>query len=448
MFRNLHIKFVLFFAFCLLLTLSAENKQVVTEMQIADNDTVFKYSYLYNNQAQPVVETKSKKNGSSWENVSQKEWFSQADLPSRQVERIWANNKWNDSYAIRYQKDDSKIIETHSTFTNNIETDIRMVESEYSSSSKVIVNEYNKLNGSWELKLKTHFFYAANKLTDSTIVSGFDNNLLQFSYKTTYEYNADASCKSIVLQAKNDFDLMYINVSKSVFYYKKGTNNISNLRNLIWNTKTSKWENETKLEYYYDEKGSVSEEISWEWKTMFWEQVLRYSYEYDADNQLFKKLVSLPIYRDWRNTSSVNYLREPNSSNITIESVYGFWGGKAGEKLNTHIAFPFNDETLIRKAQTVQLTYVPFFESSVDHTQQIKSPLKAYPNPSHGLFYISNFDIQNAHWSLTTLNGSVIKTSAVQSATSLVDITDLPNGVYVLKIQSDSFVQSQKIVKY
>ncbi|MBV5342982.1 hypothetical protein JZU68_05030, partial [bacterium] len=78
--------------------IGAENKQVVTEMQVTNNDTIFKYSYLYNNQALPVVETKTIKNGTIWENISQTEWFRQSDLPARQVERLWANNKWNDNY--------------------------------------------------------------------------------------------------------------------------------------------------------------------------------------------------------------------------------------------------------------------------------------------------------------------------------------------------------------
>lgn len=446
MLRILPVKIVLLFCFCFVQHIGAGNKQVVTEMQVTNNDTIFKYSYLYNNQALPVVETKTIKNGTIWENISQTEWFRQSDLPARQVERLWANNKWNDNYSIRFENIDSKIVETHSIIDNNIATDIRKVETIYINELKTLVTEYTASLSGWTKTIETQFFYSPTKLTDSTLVAKYNNNELHVSYKTSYNYNTDASLKSVFVQVKNNSELLYLNVSKSVYNYKAST--ISSLRNYSWNIKTSNWENDSKLEYLYDKSGTVSEEISWQWNSMFWEQVIRYTYEHDAENQLFKKFVSLPIYRDWRNTNSVNYLREPDSRNMTIESVYGFWGGKAGEKLNTHISFPFNDETIIRKAETIQLTYIPFVESSINNPSSNSSLVKVYPNPAHGLFYISNFDAVNSSWTLSGLNGTIYRNSEVNLSSSIIDITDLPNGIYLLNIRSASENGTHKIVKY
>ncbi len=445
MFRILLSKMLLLLCFCFVLQLSAENKQVVTEMQISNNDSILKYNYLYNNQALPVVETETLKNGTNWENISQTEWYRQPDLPAGQVKRSWANNKWNDNYSIRYQNIDSKIVETHSTVSNTIETAIRMIESYFTNNLKTKQIEFVKLNGSWAKALETQFFYSSSNLTDSSIVYHFDNNVLKVSYKTNYSYNPNASLKSIIVLAKNDSELMFRNVSKSVYSYK--ANAILSLRNYSWNNKTLNWENDTKLEYLYDEAGQVLEEISWQWNSMFWKQIFCYSYQYSTENQLFKKLVSTPIYRDWRNTNSVNYLRESNSSNMTIESVYGFWGGKAGDKLNTHISFPFNDETIIRKAETIQLTYIPFVESSVNNISK-SSVVKVYPNPSHGVFYISNFAATNSSWTLTGLNGTVYRNSDLNLSSSIIDISDLANGIYLLNIRSASENETHKIVKY
>ncbi|MBV5342981.1 T9SS type A sorting domain-containing protein, partial [bacterium] len=341
---------------------------------------------------------------------------------------------------------DSKIVETHSIIDSNIATDIRKVETIYTNQLKTLVTEYTATLSGWSKTIETQFFYSSTKLTDSTLVAKYNNNELLVSYKTSYNYNTDASLKSVFVQVKNNSDLMYSNVSKSVYNYN--ANSISSLRNYGWNSKTTNWENDSKLEYLYNKSGTVSEEILWQWKFMFWEQVIRYAYEHDADNQIFKKLVSAPIYRDWRNTNSVNYLRESNSRNMTIESVYGFWGGKAGDKLNTHISFPFNDETIIRKAETIQLTYIPFVESSVNNPSTNPSLVKVYPNPSHGLFYISNFDAVNSSWTLTGLNGTIYRNSEVNLSSSIIDITDLPNGIYLLNIRSASENGTHKIVKY
>jgi len=447
MFRLLPIKIVLLLSFCFALQLSAENKQVVAEIHVSNNDSIFKYNYLYNNQAQPVVETKTLKNGTTWENISQTEWFRQADLHAGQVERIWADNKWNGRYSIRYQQIDAKIIETHFVIENNIETEIRKIEFASTNNLKTTQTEYSKANNNWNKVLETTFFYSSNNLTDSTIVIRYENGTLKSSYKTDYNYYPNASLKSIIVQVKNDFELMYINVSKSVYSYK--ANAIESLRNYSWNSKSSIWENDTKLEYLYDATGNIQEEISWQWNSMYWQQVLRYNYLYDTKNQLYKKLVSTPIYRDWRNTNSVNYLRQPDSHNMTIESVYGFWGGKAGDKLNTHIAFPFNDETIIRKAETIQLSYVPFIESAVTvNNASQPSLVRVYPNPSHGVFYISNFEASNSTWTLSGLNGTVYKNSGSNINSSVIDISELPNGIYLLNIRSASEIGTHKIVKY
>ena len=445
MVRILPVKSALLLCLCFVLHISAENKQVVTEMLVTNNDTIYKYSYIYNNEAQPVVETKTIKNGTSWENVSQTEWFRQTETPS-QVERVWTNNKWNDSYRIRNEIVGSKIVETHSIFSNSVESDIRMIESDYFNNSKTTQIDYNRKNGNWEKTLDTRFFYSSTNLTDSTIINQFNNNELIFSYKSSYNYNSDTSLKSVIFQTKSSIDLSYSNISKSIYNYT--ANLISSLRNYRWNKKTSNWENDTKLDYIRDNIGNISDEISWQWNSMFWEQVLRYDYQYDAENHIFKKNVSLPIYRDWRNTNSVNYLREPNSRNMTIESVYGFWGGKAGDKVNTHISFPFNDETIIRKAETIQLTYAPFVQSSINNPSTNPSFIKTYPNPSHGIFYISNFDAAKSSWILTSLNGSVLRNSELNLSSSVIDITDLPNGIYLLNIRSSSGNGTHKIVKY
>jgi hypothetical protein len=48
MFHFFRLKALIFFLLCCLAALNAENKQVVTEMQLTTNDSLFKYNYIYN----------------------------------------------------------------------------------------------------------------------------------------------------------------------------------------------------------------------------------------------------------------------------------------------------------------------------------------------------------------------------------------------------------------
>lgn len=448
MFQSVSQNFLIVLVFCFLHVSGAENKQVVSEMLVSDNDSVYRYAYIYNKDGQPVVETKALKYGSEWQNISQTEWFIQSNLPTAQTQRLWHNNKWNDVQSVRYEMAGSKLVEIQATFQNNLQTDVRKIETEFTNNLKTAETDYTIINGSWVKTIQTRFFYNPSNQIDSTLISHYDASVLKTTYKTIYEYFANGNCKTVIVSVKNDFDLMFVNVSRTSYSYKSGTNLLAEIRNQRWDSKISKWEYDTKSEYVYDEIGKILEEIAWEWNSQFWNQVLRYEYRYNAQNEIVSKLVSMPIFKDWRNTNSVNYLHESGSRNLTIESVYGFWGGKSGEKLNTYIAFPFNDETIIRKAETIKLTYIPFFATSIPETSQSKSIIQLYPNPSKGVFYMSNFDAQKQSWTLCSLSGSALKQSGNKPCSSIVDITDFPNGIYVLRINSDTFTHAQKIVKY
>jgi hypothetical protein len=441
MFHFFRSKAFVFFLLCCLAALNAENKQVVAEMQLTTNDSLFKYSYIYNDNAQIVVETKQFKTASGFENQTQKEWTYQTGLPASQVERKWESAAWQNSSSLEYSLIDAKLVETYSVFSNNIKVPITKTETEYLNAKKHIVSIFTYNNG-WVPGLSTQYFYGSSML-DSTIVIQY--NQTPDAFKTYYAYNPDSTCNSVVVQKRN-LKGEWINYSKSTWYYK--SKKISSLRNYNWNTTSLRWVNASKLEYAYNESLQPIEEIYWWWKGGFWEQTLRYAYEYNSGNQQSKKLVSIPLYRDWRNTNSVNYIQSVDSKNMTIESVYGFWGGKTGDKLMAHISFPFNDEIVIQQAQTIQLTYAPFIETSSPTSPENASTVKVYPNPSHGVFYISNIDAANCSWTLSSLTGSVLKNSTHHFVSSTVDINDLPNGVYLLKIQSNNFTHSQKIVKY
>ena len=55
--------------------LFATDSQLVTELTVFDNDTTYRYLYLYNNQGSKVLETKYFKQVNTWVRKSQTEWL-------------------------------------------------------------------------------------------------------------------------------------------------------------------------------------------------------------------------------------------------------------------------------------------------------------------------------------------------------------------------------------
>ena len=77
--------------------------------------------------------------------------------------------------------------------------------------------------------------------------------------------------------------------------------------------------------------------------------------------------------------------------------------------------------------------------------------ITVYPNPSTGLFYISNSDAsQNFNYEVLDLNGRVISENTKEvngSATIEVDLTNVENGIYMIKLFNESGAKLVRVVK-
>lgn len=74
-----------------------------------------------------------------------------------------------------------------------------------------------------------------------------------------------------------------------------------------------------------------------------------------------------------------------------------------------------------------------------------------YPNPSEGIFTITknNAQVENTYLQVLTLDGKIImeQTWQVQQQNQILDISAMPTGVYILKIQSSGGILTKKLVK-
>ncbi|MCU7615526.1 T9SS type A sorting domain-containing protein [Chryseobacterium sp. GMJ5] len=75
-------------------------------------------------------------------------------------------------------------------------------------------------------------------------------------------------------------------------------------------------------------------------------------------------------------------------------------------------------------------------------TKAIKNKLSIYPNPTRGDFSIQASESSNAE--LYDLSGKLIKSMSVQKGSNAENISELPNGTYLLKVNSET----QKIIKH
>jgi enterochelin esterase family protein len=92
-----------------------------------------------------------------------------------------------------------------------------------------------------------------------------------------------------------------------------------------------------------------------------------------------------------------------------------------------------------------------FFPANPSGVENIKTdlpPLKCYPNPSTGKITIETSDkTNNRSLSVLDLAGQQILTSPISQADITLDISKLPDGVYILMVVGDTGVQLGKFVK-
>ena len=427
-------------------THTVTDNQLITQLKVVDNDSAFLYLYVYDS-GNKVLETKFyQPDTTQFIRKSLTEWVYDGTKCIIQRERVWKDNGWSFSYSIDYgYSGDILQSETHSVYSNGVAKAQKQITFEYTQGLLNSKKEYFRLNDLWHLTLKTDFRYVNNK-TDSLIISAYNADTLSSKILSKFNYNTAGSVVSQVQKQLNKTAWMNSD-SINWFYYPNSTL-VQTQKNKKWNKSINAWENFQRVDYAYNDNSQVVSESYQHWKTMFWENDIRYNYLYDNNNVLLKRTLSLPIYENWRGIMSVNYSDFTQNKSNTIKSQYEFWGGNTGELTTSFIPFMFNDEIVIKRARSIKLGYAQFNDTLLlNPTAQNSNHVLAYPNPSNGIFYLNYRELGITSWSVSDLNGRTIRKNESTVQSGVLDLTDLPRGIYLLRVTTPDAQSFQKLIK-
>ncbi|MDR1585553.1 MAG: hypothetical protein LBS07_05210, partial [Prevotellaceae bacterium] len=380
--------------------LFADSVQLVTEMYIYDHDANYRYTYLYN-QNQKRLETKYIQSATDWIPLTQTEWWFEDNLCAKHIEREWKNDAWNNSYLIEFEYEGENIkseIHSNSVLLSKTEFD-------YSGSLLNQKSGYTYLNSVWILNSRSEYSYSGTGKPTGVHQNIYDTStgelLQQFLF--TYTYNNRDLAEEILWQEKNASGSL-INRKLTRYQYLPEKDLIKSQRVRTWDTIASTWENSQKIDYEYDPADNLLGETYQRWESQFWKNDLRYDYHYNNLGQLVQKTTSKNMYQEWRNIFSVNYSNFKNGNPGFMEAQYDFWGGETGELSSTYIPFMFNDEALIKRGKTIELSYLT---TGMDVSTSVE--FQTYPNPSYGIFYFDTQQFKVQSWTVLDLNGRILK---------------------------------------
>lgn len=428
--------------------LSADN-QLITELKVLDNDSSFRYLYIYDNNNHKVLETKYIQRLSLWQRYSQTEWIYDGENCTDQIERVWLKKKWNVDKTIKFEIINNKLnSELYINYANGVALLDKKISYEYQGSTLKSKSEFSWVNGAWELIQKMTFTYTSGQKTDSVTTIAYENATPAQFYLTINGYSNDGLLTTQLLKTKTE-STVWADYQLTAWYYNSGTSNTETQIMKRWNSDILNWENVQRVDYQYGTYGELLSEMYQSWQLVFWADDVKYDYEYETPAKLLKKTISFPLYHQWRSLVSIQYSDFEADKANTMESKFEFWGGPTGELTTSYIPFQFNNEITIEKARRIEINYLPVkdLESSVKSTSIDKHLIDVYPNPSTGIFYIDTQKHAVKAWQVTDVNGKLLRTQQQTTQSGVIDITDLAKGIYLLKVFTTNGQYHQKLIK-
>lgn len=93
-------------------------------------------------------------------------------------------------------------------------------------------------------------------------------------------------------------------------------------------------------------------------------------------------------------------------------------------------------------------------DSGIYHSMQTKSNfitevVSVFPNPSSGSFTIENLSTSENAWTMTLTNtaGQILLVQSFKNSVETIDISHLPNGVYLIQLKSDRGYVTKQVIK-
>lgn len=96
------------------------------------------------------------------------------------------------------------------------------------------------------------------------------------------------------------------------------------------------------------------------------------------------------------------------------------------------------DDFLIEESQSLAIK---------DNTESIISKIAVYPNPSTGQFNFENLSNKEVQISIYSINGELIQNSKSNATNIVLDLTNKPDGIYLLHIKEGNNNYTQKLLK-
>lgn len=421
---------------------------LITQVQATFRDSTFRYLYLYDEYAHKTLETKYVKQNEEWKRREQTEWVYNNGKRINQYNRKWNGVEWQLIHQINFTYNMGlSETETHTSYTSGNPVFLSKKDNKYHNGLISVETDSIWQNGTWRILSRNDYTYNVSNLADTIKFTKYHNGIPESWSRINFVYNEFNLIKEQIFAQKQDTS--WTNLFKTITYYKPSSDKATYLIQKKWNNSLQKWQNHQNIAYSYDSNQNLKTETYQTWQTQYWKNDLKYEYSYNTDNATTKKTTYMPVYDDFRPSSSINYQNFQYGSASLIEANYEFWGGETGSLLQTYVPYKFNSESVIQFASKIEISYVPIDMTNLPTINDSveKGTIKVYPNPSIAIFYFNTQLYDVKEWTVSDISGKVILSKSDTHHSGAIDLGDFKPGVYILKVHTTQKTLTQKLIK-
>jgi len=199
-----------------------------------------------------------------------------------------------------------------------------------------------------------------------------------------------------------------------------------------WNTATKNWVNTNKFEYTFNTVGENTLSIAYNWNESKNSWVATSKTEQEFDNSQNITLNASYTWNEqnqqWQVSQKTKYeLSYDNDGNILINAIYNW------DLASSAFTLQYKDFNYYTKTDGT---------ASIQNTS-LNKKIKIFPNPTSD--FVSIIGANEAQLKMFDLSGNCCL--VVDNVSSLVNISHLTKGIYLLKIFEGNTIYTQKIVK-
>lgn len=357
---------------------------------------------------------------------------------------------WKNSYKREYIYNQSHIIRISSDWTDNQWTDLKKIVFNYDSLGNMIVYNdsiWDNSEAKWVHSSMGEYTYDTLQRPILTIISGRDEtNQLINVRKIDYNYTFSASPDRLMLPYFRDYYYdEFVDITTASFTMQK------------WNTSTNEWYFTYNKDRYFSDIAISETVLIVTSDSLSSESTDTIEITLPTDNRISIDITSNTSWevlsdQDWlnvshhlgSNNSSITLTAEPNPTTtgrtaiVTVTVTGGNNTSKSNNSTISLFASATNTDTITKTIKVFQEAAITFI------IDLIPEAITIYPIPVSDILFFNTI-IDRVEISIFDINGKMVINEQITN--HQINLSNLPNGIYTIKIKSNSGIKTKKILK-